>query len=175
MDIVHAMRTTPGIYETQSQMGQLSVHVSDIGGLHGGMKKWMHQFEAATFIIFVVDLDKYDREDEWNRLFLLFDGIVKSRWFERTSIILMLNKVEAFGKKLESAPLANYFPDYGGCSDVHTATQYVLKRFNKLHPDRLLVYPVMTETDDPSVLRLLSSVSRDVIINNSLRDIHLLR
>src|SRR4051794_27105646 len=45
---------------------------------------------------------------------VLFDSVVNSRWFMRTSIILFLNKVDLFKQKLSRSPLSNYFPDYSG-------------------------------------------------------------
>lgn len=48
----------------------------------------------------------------------LFDGVVNSRWFFSTSIILFLNKKDVFQEKLPRVPLVKYFPEYAGGSDV---------------------------------------------------------
>lgn len=45
---------------------------------------------------------------------VLFESVVNSRWFLRTSIILFLNKIDLFRAKLPKVPLDRYFPDYGG-------------------------------------------------------------
>ena len=45
---------------------------------------------------------------------VLFESVINSRWFLRTSIILFLNKIDVFKKKLPKIPLEKYFPDYGG-------------------------------------------------------------
>lgn len=72
---------------------------------------------------------------------LLFDSVVNSRWFMRTSIILFLNKVDIFKQKLSRSPMANYFPDYSGGDDVHKAAKYLLWRFNQVNRAHLHLYP----------------------------------
>jgi G-protein alpha subunit len=72
---------------------------------------------------------------------LLFDSVVNSRWFMRTSIILFLNKVDIFKLKLGRSPLGNYFPDYSGGNDVNKAAKYLLWRFNQVNRAHLNLYP----------------------------------
>lgn len=72
---------------------------------------------------------------------VLFDSVVNSRWFMRTSIILFLNKVDLFKEKLERSPLGNYFPDYSGGNDVNRAAKYLLWRFNQVNRAHLNLYP----------------------------------
>ena len=57
---------------------------------------------------------------------VLFDSVVNSRWFMRTSIVLFLNKVDLFRQKLKKSPLVEYFPDYSGGEDVNRAAKYLL-------------------------------------------------
>jgi guanine nucleotide-binding protein G(i) subunit alpha len=45
---------------------------------------------------------------------VLFDSVVNSQWFMRTSIILFLTNASRFKQKLDKDPLGNYFPDYTG-------------------------------------------------------------
>jgi len=72
---------------------------------------------------------------------VLFDSVVNSRWFVRTSIILFLNKVDLFKTKLARSPLSNYFPDYSGGNDVTRAAKYLLWRFNQVNRAHLNLYP----------------------------------
>src|ERR1700730_18803803 len=72
---------------------------------------------------------------------VLFDSVVNSRWFMRTSIILFLNKVDLFKDKLSRSPLGNYFPDYTGGNDVNRAAKYLLWRFNQVNRAHLNLYP----------------------------------
>lgn len=120
----------------------------DVGGQRSERKKWIHCFENVTSIIFCVALSEYDQvlleESSQNRMMeslVLFDSVVNSRWFMRTSIILFLNKVDLFRVKLPKSPLQNYFPDYSGGGDVNRAAKYLLWRFNQVNRAHLNLYP----------------------------------
>ena len=79
---------------------------------------------------------------------ILFESIVNSKWFARSSIILFLNMTDLFKIKLEKYPLEKYFPTYTGnaealiCDDLST-TSFCLTRAcrrKRLSPsDRVLV------------------------------------
>src|SRR5438045_1806222 len=93
----------------------------DVGGQRSERKKWIHCFEAVTCIIFCVALSEYDKVllevNTMNRMeesLHLFGSIVNSAWFTRTSIVLFLNKIDIFRKKLLTVPLERYYPDYEG-------------------------------------------------------------
>ena len=93
----------------------------DVGGQRSERKKWIHCFEAVTCIIFCVALSEYDQVllevNSVNRMeesLTLFGSIVNSSWFTRTSIVLFLNKIDIFKKKIMTVPLSKYYPDYEG-------------------------------------------------------------
>ena len=147
-DALRARTRTTGIYETRFALGQLSIHMFDVGGQRSERKKWIHCFENVTSIIFCVALNEYDQvlleESSQNRMMeslVLFDSVVNSRWFMRTSIILFLNKVDLFRAKLGRSPLQNYFSDYEGGNDVNRAAKYLLWRFNQVNRAYLNLYP----------------------------------
>lgn len=177
MDVLRARTKTTGIYETRFQMGQLSIHMFDVGGQRSERKKWIHCFENVTSIIFCVALSEYDQvlleESSQNRMMeslLLFDSVVNSRWFMRTSIILFLNKVDIFKHKLGRSPLSNYFPDYSGGNDVNKAAKYLLWRFNQVNRAHLNLYPHLTQATDTSNIRLVFAAVKETILNNALKD-----
>ncbi len=72
-------------------------------------------------------LSEYDQvlleENGQNRMqesLVLFESVINSRWFLRTSVILFLNKIDIFKQKLPKVPLVNYFPEYTGeCHHTH--------------------------------------------------------
>jgi len=136
----------------------------DVGGQRSERKKWIHCFENVTSIIFCVALSEYDQVllEESNQVcfffkyflaftnkiqnrmmesLVLFDSVVNSRWFMRTSIILFLNKVDLFRQKLGRSPLSNYFPDYSGGNNINRASKYLLWRFNQVNRAHLNLYP----------------------------------
>ncbi|KAJ5588496.1 hypothetical protein N7537_011174 [Penicillium hordei] len=176
-DVLRARTKTTGIYETRFTMGQLSIHMFDVGGQRSERKKWIHCFENVTSIIFCVALSEYDQvlleESNQNRMMeslVLFDSVVNSRWFMRTSIILFLNKVDLFRLKLPRSPLSNYFPDYSGGNDVHRAAKYLLWRFNQVNRAHLNLYPHLTQATDTSNIRLVFAAVKETILQNALKD-----
>lgn len=95
----------------------------DVGGQRSERKKWIHCFEDVTAIIFMVAISEYDQvlfEDEnVNRMgesLTLFQSIVDMQWFQKTSIILFMNKTDIFENKIKISPLKKYFPQYKGLS-----------------------------------------------------------
>ncbi|KAI9760374.1 MAG: Non-essential glycogen phosphorylase [Chaenotheca gracillima] len=176
-DVLRARTKTTGIYETRFTMGQLSIHMFDVGGQRSERKKWIHCFENVTSIIFCVALSEYDQvlleESNQNRMMEslgLFESVVNSRWFMRTSIILFLNKVDLFKQKLGRSPLDNYFPDYSGGNDVNRAAKYLLWRFNQVNRAHLNLYPHLTQATDTSNIRLVFAAVKETILQNALKD-----
>ncbi|KAB8256885.1 guanine nucleotide binding protein, alpha subunit [Aspergillus pseudonomiae] len=176
-DVLRARTKTTGIYETRFTMGQLSIHMFDVGGQRSERKKWIHCFENVTSIIFCVALSEYDQvlleESNQNRMMeslVLFDSVVNSRWFMRTSIILFLNKVDLFRQKLPRSPLSNYFPDYSGGNDVNRAAKYLLWRFNQVNRAHLNLYPHLTQATDTTNIRLVFAAVKETILQNALKD-----
>ncbi|MCJ1309302.1 Guanine nucleotide-binding protein alpha-2 subunit [Agyrium rufum] len=176
-DVLRARTKTTGIYETRFAMGQLSIHMFDVGGQRSERKKWIHCFENVTSIIFCVALSEYDQvlleESNQNRMMeslVLFDSVVNSRWFTRTSIILFLNKVDLFKQKLGRSPLSNYFPDYSGGNDVNRAAKYLLWRFNQVNRGHLSLYPHLTQATDTSNIRLVFAAVKDTILHRALAE-----
>jgi len=90
---------------------------------------------------------------------VLFDSVINSRWFLRTSIVLFLNKIDVFRRKLRrvsdrrhflfvfcvstilKVPLEQYFQEYTGGPNVNKATKYILWRFMQANRAKLSVYP----------------------------------
>src|SRR5579859_8195543 len=133
----------------------------DVGGQRSERKKWIHCFEAVTCIIFCVALSEYDQVllevNSINRMeesLTLFGSIVNSAWFTRTSIVLFLNKIDIFRRKLLTVPLERYYPDYEGIPlfliasvniggpDPGKAAKYILYRFSQMKQrSDMMVYP----------------------------------
>lgn len=181
-DILRTRKKTSGIYDFKFQMGPgLTVHMFDVGGQRSERKKWIHCFDNVTLIIFCVALSEYDQvlleENSQNRLeesLTLFDSVVNSRWFARTSIVLFLNKIDVFADKLPYSPLENYFPDYNGGDNINKAAKYILWRFTQVNRSGLNIYPHVTQATDTSNIELVFAAVKETILENSLKDSGLL-
>ncbi|KAG7666443.1 GPA2 [[Candida] subhashii] len=177
-DILRTRKKTSGIFDFQFDMGNgLNIHMYDVGGQRSERKKWIHCFDNVTLIIFCVALSEYDQvlleENNQNRLeesLALFDSVVNSRWFARTSVVLFLNKIDVFAQKLQYSPLENHFPDYNGGNNINKAAKYILWRFNQVNRSGLNIYPHVTQAIDTSNIQLVMAAVKETILENSLRD-----
>jgi guanine nucleotide-binding protein G(i) subunit alpha len=175
MDVLRAKINPSGISETRFQMGRLSIKMVDINCQRSERKKWINAFENGPAILFVVDMDEYDEvffeESNRNKMMesiVLFDSIVNSRWFMRSSVFLLLNNLDSFRRKLRRAPLANYFPDYSGGNDVNKAEEFILGRFTQLNRAHLNIYPHPIETIDKSKIRQVFESIEETIIKSNI-------
>ncbi|KAG2186013.1 hypothetical protein INT43_002451 [Umbelopsis isabellina] len=176
-DVLRARQKTTGIMETRFTMGQLNIHMFDVGGQRSERKKWIHCFESVTSIIFCVALSEYDQvlleASGQNRMLeslVLFESVINSRWFLRSSIIFFLNKVDVFKMKIARIPLERYFNDYAGGADVNKAAKYILWRFSQVNRAKLNIYPHLTQATDTSNIRLVFAAIKETILQNALKD-----
>ncbi len=157
-------------------MGSLSLHMFDVRLDRSERKKWIHQFEDAVSIVFFVDLNQYDdvllEESSQNRLMetlVLFDSVVNSYWFRRTSIVLLFCNAGRFKEKLRSKPLGDYFSDYSGGNDINRAARYLFWRFSLVNRRCLNLYPHLCEPSDDSNMRLVKSAVKETIVEHNLK------
>lgn len=182
MDVLRARQKTTGITETRFMMGQLSIHMFDVGGQRSERRKWIHCFESITSLIFVAALSEYDQVDsevngrnQMKETLILFESVINSRWFSRISIILFLNKIDVFKRKLPKVPLERYFPDYTGGNDINKGAKYVLWKFMQANKARLSVYPHLTQATDVTNVKLACAAVKETILQNALRDSGILK
>lgn len=176
-DVLRTRKKTSGIFDFRFNMGAHNIHMFDVGGQRSERKKWIHCFDNVTLIIFCVALSEYDQvlleEDSQNRLeesLALFDSVVNSRWFSRTSVVLFLNKIDVLASKLPYSPLEDYFPDYNGGNSINKAVKYILWRFTQLNRSGLNIYPHVTQATDTSNIQLVFAAVSETILENLLRD-----
>lgn len=173
-DILRCKARTAGITETRFTMGRLPIRLIGIDEQTSFRKKWIHVFEGATSIIFVVDLACYDEVLFGSQNALMeqldyFDNIVNSRWFMHTSIILLFNNVDTFRSKLALMPLAHFFPDYSGGDDLNRAVKYLLWRFHQVNRAHLSFYPHLLRSTDTSYVPLVHAAVNKTIRENFVR------
>lgn len=177
-DVIRTRKKTSGIFDTMIELDKnLKLHIFDVGGQRSERKKWIHCFDNVTLIIFCVSLSEYDQtlleDNSQNRLeesLILFDSVVNSRWFARSSVVLFLNKIDIFADKIQHVPLEKYFPDYTGGTDINKAAKYILWRFVQLNRANLNIYPHVTQATDTSNINLVFAAIKETILENSLKD-----
>ncbi|KAF8180778.1 heterotrimeric G protein alpha subunit A [Mycena galopus ATCC 62051] len=179
-DVLHTPPpTSRGLTETRFCMGALSIVLIDAGSSRSERRKWIHCFESVNSIIFCTALSDYDqtvpeepkRNRMWESLFL-FESIVNSRWFLRTSIILFLTELHVLKAKISKLPLGQYFPEYTGGPDLQKAAKFILWRFMQENRARLSVYPHLTaRSSDMQNFRLIMAAVKETILQRALKDL----
>ncbi|KAJ7455070.1 heterotrimeric G-protein alpha subunit, GPA3-like protein [Mycena latifolia] len=176
-DILRARTMSTATIETRFSMGSLPIRIFDVSGLCSERRKWIHCFESVTSIIFCTALSDYDQPSleqlaasRLHESLCLFESVINSRWFLRTSVILLLNKIDVFKRKLLEIPLERYFPEYVGGNDLQKAARFILWKFLRENRARLMVYPHLTQATDTNNIRLVFAAVKETILNNALKD-----
>jgi guanine nucleotide-binding protein G(i) subunit alpha len=142
-DILRSSVMTTGITESSLSYYTFEYRFIDVGGKRSERKKWIHVFDDVRIVLFTIDAHNYAkvlREDEkvnqMQEQLDLFDSIVNSWWFEKSSFIIVFTKIDMLEERLLKSPVENYFPDYSpGNSSfgfVEHYMEYLEKRFMSL-------------------------------------------
>ncbi|CAI7597933.1 unnamed protein product [Penicillium glandicola] len=176
-DMLQARLRTTGITETLFELGQMNFRMMDVGGQRSERKKWIHCFEGVQCLLFMVALSGYDQclvEDQnanqMHEAMMLFESLVNGEWFKRKPIILFLNKIDLFKRKLAISSISKHFPDYTGSdTDYDASAQYFADRFRGINriPDRE-IYIHYTNATDTTLLKATMDSVQDMIIQKNL-------
>ncbi|KAI8384501.1 heterotrimeric G-protein alpha subunit (G-alpha, GPA2) [Radiomyces spectabilis] len=181
-DIIRCRAKTTGIIETIFHLGPLTYHMFDVGGQRSERKKWIHCFENVTAILFVVAISGYDQclvedrdSNQMQEALMLFDTICNSKWFVHTSMILFLNKIDIFKKKILTSPVSKWFPDFrGDNNDLEQTRTYFKRRFQHLNRStEKRVYSHYTDATDTNLLQHVMMAVSDIILNENLNTLML--
>lgn len=183
-DILQCHIKNTGITETRlSDFGGLTYRCLGCSGTPSGREKWTHCFEDVTAILFVVSLADYDQMASTNKKVTsmqesldLFGSICKSKWLEKTPIVLIFNKMDLFSRKVFKSPVRSYFPDCphptyrGGRHDIDVAKNYFLNKFSSCnkHLDRQFYHHFTSATTDASLAKNIVIDVEDALLQCSL-------
>lgn len=157
-DIIRLNQSIGGIKELRFSWDELDVHLFNINRNIPDQfrKRWFHQFDSATSLVYTVDVSLYDRPfyGQTTKSQLLEDLASFEQWatstnFADSAIILLLNNFTRFRDKLRYSPLETFFPDYvPSANDPDTsARQYILKQFKDVNRNRLSIYSFWVDLD----------------------------
>jgi len=176
-DVLRTRVKTTGIIETTFEYKELNFTLIDVGGQRSERKKWIHCFEEVTAIIFCVGLSAYDQvlveDEETNRMresLKLFDSICNLPFFQKTSMILFLNKVDLFKEKIERSPLSICFPEYEGDNSYEDASNFVRLQFEERNKDEESkeIYTHFTCATDTTNVKFVFDAVSDVLMRKIL-------
>jgi len=180
-DILLVRYRTTGVIDQKFTVKKNVFHVFDVGGQKSERKKWIHCFENVTAVIFVASLSCYDEcmfeDQEKNSMtdqLELFEKICNEKYFDKTSMILFLNKKDLFAEKLaDNRPitLCKDFEDYNGTADSVEETSSFIKGVftSKNNPgnDKNIFAHLTCATDQNNVSKVFNDVQH-IIIEDSL-------
>ncbi|CAL8249331.1 unnamed protein product [Merluccius merluccius] len=181
-DIVRVRVPTTGIIEYPFDMENVIFRMVDVGGQRSERRKWIHCFENVTSIIFLVALSEYDQVlaecDNENRMEeskALFKTIITYPWFQRSSVILFLNKTDILTEKIQFSHVCHYFPEFTGPQkDLKAAQEFILKMYMDQNPDKeKTVYSHFTCATDTENIRFVFVVVKDTILRHNLKEFNL--
>jgi len=177
-DVLRSRVRTTGIVENDFAIDGNQFKMFDVGGQRNERKKWIHCFSDVTAVLFVAALSEYDmvlyEDEDTNRMeeaLNLFDEICNSRWFKKTSMILMLNKRDLFAEKIQKVPLKKCFPDYNGANTYEAATRFIQEQFEirNRNPDKQ-IYSHITCATDKNNMKVVFNAVKDIVIRRSLQE-----
>jgi len=177
-DIMRVRVRTSGIVERAFSIEGHEFRMFDVGGQRNERKKWIHCFEHVTAVLFVAAISAFDltlfEDDRVNRMseaLQIFEGIVNSRWFKETPMILFLNKRDLFAQKIKKVQLRDYFPDFRGDNSYDNAVAFITHMFViKNQNDKRMIYTHVTCATDVSNIKAVFNAVKDIIIKRSLQD-----
>jgi len=122
-DILKSRMRTTGVARETFYVEGMRFDIFDAGGQRSERKKWINAFIGVTAVLYVGALDHYAAvlfEDEETNSMIeslnIFYEILNSKWFNRTDIILFLNKEDIFDEYIFSdVPLSDCFNAENGC------------------------------------------------------------
>lgn len=108
---------------------------------------------------------------------MLFESIANSKYFEKSALIIFLNKMDVFRDKIStgSAPIKDWFPDYTGDDrDVAAGQEFFARKFRNLVRDPgKEAYVHYTNATDTTVLDKTMKSVQDMIVQRNLHQLML--
>ena len=180
-DILRTRLRTTGISETIFDLGNLTYRMFDVGGQRSERKKWIHVFDNVQVVLFLVAISGYDlalvedrNGNQMHEALMLFESIANSKYFEKSALILFLNKIDLFREKLATgmSPINRWFPDYHGRpTDVVASQEFFAEKFKGLVRKQKEVYVHYTNATDTDLLKKTMQSVQDMIVQRNLNQL----
>ncbi|VDB96098.1 unnamed protein product [Peniophora sp. CBMAI 1063] len=174
-DILRVRERISSKTEIRFTENQRLIYVLDVIGSRLQSTKWASLFGSVTSILFCASLSEYDEapsgkdgQHGMKDSLALFDSIVNSRWFSRTSIILLFTKLDIFRRKLPKVPMEKFYPDYTGGANVNSGAKYILWKYMQMNRARLCVYPQIVDATSTTSVRSVFVAVEEAVRRTSI-------
>jgi len=181
-DIYRSRVATSGIVVRDFNVDGNQFKLIDVGGQRNERKKWMACFEGVTAVIFFGVLSEYDlvlyedsRQNRMVETLNLFEETCMSPWFEKTAMILFLNKRDSFLEKIAQVPLTHcpLFSEYTGPNTYEAGVELIQETFHARAKNKM-TYTHITCATDTSNMKVVLDAVKDLVIRTTLNNFGLL-
>lgn len=117
----------------------MAYRATEVSGGHAEMKKWLYALQDADCLVFIVPLSEYDAEPSstggsqqgLRDSIAVFESVITSdRFLGIKTIVLLLNKIDLFRKKLQDVPIHKFWPEFNGPQGhIDAATRFFTDKF----------------------------------------------
>ena len=183
-DVLQSRVQTTGMVETTFTSGNITYQLFNVGGQRSERRKWLHCFDDVEAVLFVVALSGYDmtlnEDGTTNRMkesLNLFQAICVNKFFDSSSIVLFLNKLDLFTEKVNNTNrhLRLFFPQYTGPDhDVSAAKEFINDQFLARNTKERIIYPHFTTATDTYNVRMVFKVVLDTINQKYLKEFNVM-
>ncbi len=105
---------------------------------------------------------------------ILFDSVINSDYFSKSTIILFLNMIDLFKQKVTKKLLKDYFPNYEGGDDWEKGVEFIKQRFKSLNRAKLPFFSHITCATDTDNIKFVFACIEDTVLRNYLKGVGIL-
>ncbi|CAI2353585.1 unnamed protein product [Caenorhabditis sp. 36 PRJEB53466] len=178
-DIVHIRMPTVGVVEADILLKNIKLSITDCGGQRSERKKWLKYFEDVQLVLFVAAISEYDQrlaeDNDTNRveeaLRLFWTLFSNKRYFQKSTIILFLNKNDIFKEKVKTVPIKKYFPKFEGENTYSAGVKFFRNQFkygiDEQYRKKMYVHETCAISDQ---VQLILNTVIDSVVQDNLKD-----
>ena len=178
-DILMCRPPTTGLHEYSFMVDNMELVFIDVGGQRKERATWAKAMENIGAVIYVASLAEYgqilEEDNMKNRMvesMELFQRVFHSPKLANIPTVLLLNKFDLLGQKLEMTPLSFVFTEFTGPNEVESAYEFISKKFIErmaLKPsNKDFVCQRVSAIDQGNFMKVFA-VIKAMLISSSLR------
>ncbi|KAJ3444525.1 guanine nucleotide-binding protein g(o) subunit alpha [Anaeramoeba flamelloides] len=171
-DVLFCRIPTTGVNEIELQVNNKFWKVVDVGGQRSERRKWIHQFENVTIIVYITSVSEFDQQlsedrsiNRMHESLLLFDTISTGDFFKKKNFFILFNKIDLLKKKIQNVDLSVCFPKYKGGKDLNLAIKFIRDKFIEIgeNSKRNLFFQQTCAIETEKIKNIFDSVTTTVL------------
>jgi hypothetical protein len=139
--------------------------------VHARTEAHAHTFTLSHMHTYMHMHARTHMQNRMTEAITLFKHIVRERWFQKSSVILFLNKIDLLKEKLHTSSVSTYFPAFqGDTRDIVQVQEFFFSFFSKERAG--LYYHYTCATDTGNIKFVFDAVATTIILQN-LEEYHI--